>query len=181
MSWQSNHPWNQNRNVHSPRYNRKRQHNWRDNSAQDGSYSYNESWQQYPYQNNAYWQPIPENVYLMSNRPHEDYRTSHDRSYLQQYGNSSTSDGANQYYQNVESNFQSNNTQNQYPRIFFGAPPRFNSCPPAMTNYQFPSASYSYMPSYSNYAQPPVPTTNTNSHWSAPVPPSSSDTKDSTK
>lgn len=113
MGWQSNHPWNKNRNTQFQRYNRKRQQNWGGgshfNSVQDGTYSYNESWQQYPYQNNAYWQLVPQNpMYPISNRPHAGYRASHNGPHLPQYGNSNNSDGANQYYQGIEPNFQSN-------------------------------------------------------------------------
>jgi len=123
MGWQSSHSWNKNKNVQSQRYNRKRQQNRSNDShfnpAQDGTYSYNESWQQYPYQNNAYWQPVPQNMYPMSNRPYAGYRPSYNGPHLPQYGNSNNSDSANQYYQGTELNFQSNDTQNQYPRISF--------------------------------------------------------------
>jgi len=124
MGWQSSHP-NKNKNGQSQRYNRKRQQNWSNgshfNSAQDGTYSYNESWQQYPnnaYQNNAYWQPVPQNIYPMSNRSYVGYRPSYNGPHLPQYGNSNNLDSPNQYYQG-KLNFQSNGTQNQYPKIPF--------------------------------------------------------------
>lgn len=172
-----------NRNVQSQR-NWKRQQNWRGgnrfNSAQNGPYSYNESWQQYPYQNNC-WQPVPQNVYPMSNNSYAGYRMPYNGPQLPQH--SSSSDGAHQYYQSTESNFRSNNIQSQYPRALFGASPRFNSPYPSVgTNcHQFSSTSYSYM-NTSYPTQLPVPMTDANTYWSPPVPSSvpPSDTKDAT-
>lgn len=185
--WQSNHPWNRNRNVQSQRRNRKKQHNWSStshfNSAQVGSYSYNESWQQYPHQNDAYWQPVPPNP--MSNGPYYQ-RASYNGPRLPQYGhyNSNNSADANLYYQGAEYNF--NNTQNQYPRMPFDAPPNFNPAFPSVgINYsQFSNVSYSYMntPSYPTCTQQLMPITNADAYWSSSssVPPSSSDTTDAT-
>ncbi|XP_011694258.1 PREDICTED: H/ACA ribonucleoprotein complex non-core subunit NAF1 [Wasmannia auropunctata] len=102
VGWRSNHPWNQNRRVQSPRCNWNRQQSWgdRSNSAQNGTYSYNESWNQYPYQNNAYWQPFPQNVYPMSNGyPTEPaYAGPPYTSYGPHYG-------ANQCYQGINYQF----------------------------------------------------------------------------
>lgn len=187
MAWQSNNPWNQSRNVQSQRNNsnklitKKRQQNWKDgnrfNSPRDGSYSFNESWQQY--QNNC-WQPVPQNIYPMPNRLYAGYRMSYNGPRLPQCGNSSNSDSTNQYYQSAESSFQSN-IQNQYPRVLFGAPPRFNpSCPSVGMNcHQFSHMSYSYMntSSYPTYMQPPMPMTDANAYWPTPIsPPIPSDT-----
>jgi len=107
MGWQSNHPWNKNKKVQSQRYKQKQQ-NWNSgshfNSTQNGTYSYN-AWQQYPYQNNTYWQPIPQNMYPISNRPYTGYRPTFSGSRLQQYSNPSNLDGAHQYYQGTKPNF----------------------------------------------------------------------------
>jgi len=107
MGWQSNHPWNRNKKVQPQRYKQKQQ-NWNSgshfNSTQNGTYSYN-AWQQYPYQNNAYWQPIPQNMYPISNRPYTGYRPTFSGSRLQQYSNSNNLDGAHQYYQGTKLNF----------------------------------------------------------------------------
>lgn len=185
MGWQSNNPWNMNRKVQSQRNNWKRQQNWRGdnrfNSAQNGPYSYNESWQQYPYQNNC-WQSVPQTMYPMPNRSHAGYRMPYNGP---QHGNSSNSDGTNQYYQSTETNFQINNMQSQYPRALFGAPPRFNPPYPSVeTNcHQFSNTSYSYTnTSYPTYTQLPVPMTDANTYWSPPVPSSipPSDIKDAT-
>lgn len=181
--WQSNHPWNKNRNVQSQKRNWKKQQNWSSsshpNSAQAGSYSYNESWQQYPHQNDAYWQPVPPNP--MSNGPYYQ-RASYNEPRLPQYGNynSNNSADANQYYQGAEYNF--DNTQNQYPRIPFGAPPSFNPAFPSVgIGYSQFSNSYSYMNTpYST--QQPMSMTNADAYWSLPssIPSSSSDMTDAT-
>jgi len=135
MGWQSNHPWNKNRNPQSRRYNRKRRQNWNSdnyyNSAQNGPC--NESWQQYPYQNNAYWYPVAQNMPIFD-RSYAGYGISYNESHLLQHDNSSNSDNTSQYYQGAESNFQT--MQNQYPEFQFGAPPRFNpACPSININY----------------------------------------------
>lgn len=175
MGWQSNNPWNMNRKVQPQRNNWKRQQNWRGdnrfNSAQNEPYSCNESWQQYPYQNN-YWQPVPQTMYPMP-RSYAGYRMPYNRPQLPQYGNSSNSDGTNQYYQGAETNFQINNIQSQYPRALFGAPPRFNPPYPSVgTNcHQFSNAPFSYMnTSYPTYSQSLVPMTDANAYWSPPGP-----------
>ncbi|XP_077280172.1 uncharacterized protein LOC143907339 isoform X4 [Temnothorax americanus] len=188
-AWQSNHPWNRNRNVRPQRYNQRRQRNWsggnRFNSAQTpGPYPYQESWQQYPYQNNAPWQPVPQNVHPMSNRSYAGYGT-YNAPHLAQDGNLSNTDGTNQYYQgtyqnfqsyNIQNNFQSNGVQDQYYQVSFGASPRFNlaSPPVEMNCHQFSNTPYPYMnmPSYPTHVQSSLQISNANACWPPPAPPS---------
>ncbi|TGZ52975.1 H/ACA ribonucleoprotein complex non-core subunit NAF1 [Temnothorax longispinosus] len=188
-AWQSNHPWNRNRNVRPQRYNQRRQRNWsggnRFNSAQTpGPYPYQESWQQYPYQNNVPWQPVPQNMHPMSNRSYAGYGT-YNAPHLAQDGNLSNTDGTNQYYQgtyqnfqsyNIQNNFQSNGVQDQYYEVSFGAPPRFNlaSPPVEMNCHQFSNTPYPYMnmPSYPTHVQSSLQMANANACWPPPAPPS---------
>ncbi|XP_071575342.1 uncharacterized protein [Temnothorax nylanderi] len=147
-AWQSNHPWNRNRNVRSQRYNQRRQRNWsggnRFNSAQTpGPYPYQDPWQQYPYQNNAPWQPVPQNMHPMSNRSYAGYGTSYNAPHLAQDGNLSNTDGTNQYYQE-------------------------------MNCHQFSNTPYPYMnmPSYPTHVQSSLQMANANACWPPPAPPS---------
>ncbi|XP_024872594.1 H/ACA ribonucleoprotein complex non-core subunit NAF1 isoform X5 [Temnothorax curvispinosus] len=146
-AWQSNHPWNRNRNVRPQRYNQRRQRNWsggnRFNSARTpGPYPYQESWQQYPYQNNAPWQPGPQNMPPMSNRSYAGYGT-YNAPHLAQDGNLSNTDGINQYYQE-------------------------------MNCHQFSNTPYPYMnmPSYPTHVQSSLQMANANACWPPPAPPS---------
>ncbi|XP_071631931.1 uncharacterized protein [Temnothorax longispinosus] len=146
-AWQSNHPWNRNRNVRPQRYNQRRQRNWsggnRFNSAQTpGPYPYQESWQQYPYQNNVPWQPVPQNMHPMSNRSYAGYGT-YNAPHLAQDGNLSNTDGTNQYYQE-------------------------------MNCHQFSNTPYPYMnmPSYPTHVQSSLQMANANACWPPPAPPS---------
>ena len=104
MSWQSSHPWNRNKKIQSQRYKQKQQ-NWSSGSyynvAQNGLYNvcYN-AWQQ----NNAYCQPIPQNMHPIS-RPCTVYRPTFSGPRLPQYSNPSNLNGAHQYYQGTKLNF----------------------------------------------------------------------------
>lgn len=125
MGWQSNHPWNKNRNVR--KYTRGRRQNWNGGNrpAHNGPYTYNESWQQYPYQNNGYWHQVPQNMHAMYSS-YAGYGISYNESHLLQHSNS---DNTSQYYQGTEPNFPS--MPNHYPTFQFGAAPIFNpACPP---------------------------------------------------
>ncbi|KMQ97162.1 h aca ribonucleoprotein complex non-core subunit naf1 [Lasius niger] len=170
--WQSTHPWN--RNAQFQRYNQERQQALRNNGhfnlSQYGQYSYNDSWLQYQYQSNMHWPPVPRNMHPMFNRPNAEYGPSFNESCLPQYGNyNSNSSGATP-------NSQCNNMQPQYPRIPFGAPPRFNPTFPSFPmNYpQLPNASFSYidMSSYPISARPPMHTNALCSSLPPPPPPS---------
>jgi len=191
MGWQSNHPWSTNRNIRFQRYNWRRQQNWSGgnyfDSAQGGPYPYSESWQQFPYQDSTCWQPIPQNMHSMSNRSYINatgYNVSYNKPHLPQYGNSSNSNGSNQYYQSANLSFQSNNEQNPYPEGPFSNPSRFNSASLSRgTNYhQFSNTPYPYLntPPYPAYPQSALPMVDANAYWSSSVPSSSDTVNEST-
>ncbi|EFN69795.1 H/ACA ribonucleoprotein complex non-core subunit NAF1 [Camponotus floridanus] len=179
--WQSN-PWN--RNAKFQRKNQKKQQAWRNNShfnlSQYKPSSYNDSWLQYQYQSNMHWSPVPRNIHPMFNGPHADYRLPFNISGLspvQQLQFSNGSSDAEQYSQGTTPNSQCNNMQSQYPRIPFGASPRFNSTFPSFPmNYpQPPNASFSCLNMPYPAARPPMHTHAPWSSLSPPPPPPSTD------
>ncbi|GAB1866232.1 H/ACA ribonucleoprotein complex non-core subunit NAF1 [Camponotus japonicus] len=182
--WQSNHPWN--RNAKFQRKNQKRQQAWRNNShfnlPEYGPYSYNDSWLQYQYQSNMHWSPVPRNIHPMFNEPNAEYRPSFNISGLspvQQLQFSNSSSHTEQYSQGAIPNSQCNNMQPQYPRIPFGASPRFNSTFPYFPmNYpQPPNASFSCLNMPYPFARSPM---HTNAPWSSLPPPPPPPSTDST-
>ncbi|KYM95472.1 PREDICTED: H/ACA ribonucleoprotein complex non-core subunit NAF1 [Cyphomyrmex costatus] len=137
MGCQSNHSWNNNKKVQSQKY-KWNQQNWNSgnhfNSAQNGTYFYN-AWQQY----NAYWPPVPQNIYPMSNRPYAGYRPTFSGPRLPQYGNPNS--GAHQYYQGIH----------YRPNVYMNTPPSYSAWSPVL------------MPNATNtHWFPPVPPSSSN-------------------
>lgn len=176
---QLSHPWN--RSAHFRRCNQERQQALRNNGpsnlSQYESYPYNDPWMQYQCQSNMYWSSVPRNMHPMLTGQNAEYGPLFNESRLPQYGINYNPNSSG-----VTPNAQYSNMQHpQYPRIPFGASPRFSPAFPSfpMSYPQFPNASLSYSNMFYHIpARPPMHTNALCASLPPPPPPSTDSTTD---